>query len=165
MIWPRFVPRSTLDSVASVARSSNNSRPQIAGAVPKDALSGFAFVGLDTHPYEATDDFDRPEYLALSIGVSPSDVAARDKVHLGWYEEVMNGFPAGNISGGANQLKPVGRLAFRNLPILTQYLNMLTSVSNQLRTFRDSFKHGRRRSRSMSSPASPAAPVLVACLT
>jgi hypothetical protein len=116
-------------------------KEQIRGALGA-AMEGFVFLGLDTHARENTDELSMNEYLPLSIGVNPTTVAQGDKDHLGWYTKVMRGYEARNIAGGANTLKPVGRLAFRYGPTFTEYINRLTAAANHLASVRDEFVSG-----------------------
>jgi hypothetical protein len=108
--------------------------------LPSEVVGGFGFLGMDTHPWDSSSVLSQTEYIPIGVGVSPHDRAKGDSAHLGWFENVMHGFPARNVMDGADTLKPVGRLAFHIS--VESLVTRLTEFDNRLRTFREKFRSG-----------------------
>ncbi len=119
----------------SVVRRIKN---QINDLIPEH-INGFAFLGLDTHPQPLNDTLNLNEYVPLSIGVNPNEVARNQPRYLGWYRDLTGTWRARNIQGGANQSKAVGRLAFRHSPTFQEFVGKLELAADRLITFRDEF--------------------------
>lgn len=115
-------------------------KKQIGQDLDSEMAKGFGFLGLDTHPWESSSVLSQSEHMGIGIGVSPHDKARGDSEHLEWFENIMHGFPCPNITDGANTIKPVGRLAFHIS--IGELLKRLTTLDNQLRTFRQNFRVG-----------------------
>lgn len=104
-----------------------------------DQVDGFAFLGLDTHPQPRQDELTTQEYLAMSVGVEPKRAVQSHSHHLDWYPQVMGNFDVRSITGGANKVRPVGRLAFRNPPVLQEFMSRLESILTSLQRPRQGF--------------------------
>lgn len=104
-----------------------------------DRVGGFAFLGLDTHPQPRQDELTTQEYLAMSVGVEPKRAVQSHPHHLDWYPQAMGSFEVRSITGGANKLRPVGRMAFRNPPVLQEFMNRLEKVLTSLQRPRQGF--------------------------
>jgi len=100
---------------------------------------GFAFIGLDTHPKSIKDPLSHLEYVPLSIDIHPDKISKLYPKSLGFYKKLAGKWKARNITTGADKVKAVGRLAFRNPSTLSDYLEKLNDAKNQLRTFREHY--------------------------
>lgn len=101
---------------------------------------GFAFIALDTHPREATDIFTPVEYIEM-IGIHPDTVASnqRNAKSLGWYKKLAGKWSAKTISGGADMVKALGRIAFLFPATLTRFLASLNSAYTAVNRFKENF--------------------------
>ncbi len=115
---------------------------QLQELAPND-LDGFAFLGLDTHRQGAVDELSAGEYLPLSPGVVPDEVARNHPRILGWYRDIVGAFRARSIVGGADQNKPVGRLAFRQPAALADFVSRLELAHDRLARYRERFQVGK----------------------
>jgi hypothetical protein len=104
-----------------------------------DYLDGTAFIGMDTHPESKTDELTTNEYIPLSLGVVPEDVARANRNFLGWYLEAAPYLKAKPIGAGADQIKAIGRLAFRFPTTLTKFTTQLDADWEQLKRFRERY--------------------------
>lgn len=106
----------------------------------RQVRDGFAFIGLDTHPHDRNDILTINEYIALSMGVLPDNVA-RDpsNPHLGWYTNLVGSWGARAIQDGANKVRVVGRLAFLNPPAFQSFNSALGEALNRIMSFRENF--------------------------
>lgn len=105
-------------------------------------LDGFAFLGLDTHQLPPNDVLTRNEYVPLSLRVSPRAVAPQFPEQLGWFADLCGAFMPRNIAGGADRVRAVGRLAFRNPPVFGEFIAKLQQAANRLREPRQNFTAG-----------------------
>jgi len=105
-------------------------------------LDGFAFLGLDTHQLPPNDTLTRNEYVPLSLRVSPQAVAPQFPEQLGWFTELCGAFKPRSITGGADRVRVVGRLAFRNPPVFSEFIAKLQQSANRLREPRQNFMTG-----------------------
>lgn len=110
--------------------------------IPDDQIrQGFAFIGIDTHPSEKGDILTTNEYIPV-IGITPHVVSNQpeNKGYLDWYNKLHKGdWKAKNITGGANQVRAVGRLAFLYPPTLNKFISILTNAFNQSNALRKLF--------------------------
>ena len=114
----------------------------IAAGLPNE-IGGFAFLGLDTYPQPLHDELTSNEYVPLSVGVDPNEVAKTQSKFLGWFRELAGNFKARNIVSGADATKAIGRLAFRQVATLQDFLGKLDHAYDQLNRFRDRFASGK----------------------
>lgn len=118
-----------------------NLKAKINKLVPEYA-DGFAYLGLDTHSQPLNDTLTQNEYVALSVGVSPNRVARDYPKFLDWYRKIVGTFRARNIQAGADQVKVVGRLAFRYQPTFQDFLGKLSIANANLNRFKSAFARG-----------------------
>jgi hypothetical protein len=116
-------------------------KSQIKDLIPEH-INGFAFLGLDTHPQPLNDTLGLNEYVPLSIGVNPNEVARAQPKYLGWYREIAGSWRARNIQGGADRAKAVGRLALRHNATFQEFIGKLELAADRLNTFREEFAAG-----------------------
>jgi hypothetical protein len=105
----------------------------------KSFSRGVAFVGLDTQPPELVDVLAPSEYIPMALGVCPEDAARAQPQFLDWYDDVARGYHVNRINKGADQVKPVGRLAFRYEPTITSFLAVLERAWSRLQRLRDQY--------------------------
>jgi hypothetical protein len=115
-------------------------KKKIEDILPNDKLGGFAFLVLDTHPFDRGTGLTDREYLPLSIGVTPDTVAQLNSQFLKFYTQLVGRWQTGNIQFGANMVRVVGRLAFRNPPTFREFIDRLRSTSNQIMQEREGFR-------------------------
>lgn len=119
------------DTIRSVKREIQREMP--------DDIGGFGFIGLDTHQRSQGDTLALDEYIPLSIGVRPENVVKQRSEQMAWYRQLAQYYTAASIQGGANKVKAVGRFAFRNPPVLQDYLDKLEGALGRLTEFRKRF--------------------------
>ncbi|MBS3920619.1 MAG: hypothetical protein KG012_17230 [Deltaproteobacteria bacterium] len=105
-------------------------------------INGFAFLGMDTYPKPLEDILLQNEYVPLSIGVDPNEVARSQPQYLGWYRELVGSSRVKNIQTGANGARVVGRLAFRHNATFEDFLGKLSLAADRLDDFRRDFAMG-----------------------
>jgi hypothetical protein len=104
--------------------------------------NGFGFIGIDTHNAEKGDILTTNEYVGVTA-ITPHVVAKQpdNKKYLDWYNKLPKGdWKARNITGGANQVRAVGRLAFLYPPTLNKFYSILSSTFNKVNAFRSNFQ-------------------------
>jgi hypothetical protein len=109
--------------------------------IPEQAIKdGFAFIGLDTHPRERNDVLTDSEYVALSVGVQPNNVAKDPNFsnYLGWFREISGNWNAKPIYA-ANKVRAVGRFAFLFPPSLSTFYESMRAALRRVRDFRENF--------------------------
>ena len=116
-------------------------KSEIAELAP-DQIDGFAFLGLDTHPRDHHRQLTLNEYVPLSLGADPQTIAKGSPRFLGWFRPLMANFRAKTITSGADKVKAVGRLAFKNPPTFADFANKLLLAANRLRQPRQKFAQG-----------------------
>lgn len=116
-------------------------KADIDALIPEQAIKdGFAFIGLDTHPRERNDVLTESEYVALSIGVQPNNVAKDPSFsnYLGWFREIAGNWNAKPIYA-ANKVRAVGRFAFLFPPSLSAFYENMRAALRRVRDFRENF--------------------------
>ncbi len=108
-----------------------------------ERIDGFGFLCLDTQKLPDNDILSTYEYVPLSVNVSPKEVVKNFPDQLGWFSEVFGKFVPGNIMGGASAIRALGRFAFRNPPVFTQFVSRLDRIMVQLQQLRPGFAAGR----------------------
>jgi len=105
----------------------------------EDVRRCFAYLAVDTHTRERTDILSQNEYLELSVGVDPRQVANQPEHQraLGWFNQLTGRWAPPSIRGGANKLRILGRFAFCFSPTLTRFCDMLRSALDQVQRFLD----------------------------
>jgi hypothetical protein len=109
----------------------------------KDHAGGFLFLGLDTQPRALNDTLTTNEYLPLSVGVNPGEVARAQPEFLNWYRELTGSYQARDILAGADKTKAVGRLAFTYPPTFQAFASRLARAVSELSQFRKSFSQSK----------------------
>jgi hypothetical protein len=104
-------------------------------------MGGFGFIGLDTKRDKPA-ELDNTQYMAMSIGADPQSIAAGNRPYLQFYEEARGHYAAKSIAGGANQVRLVGRVAFRNPPTLASFKQNLEAILDRIKSPQDGFSAG-----------------------
>lgn len=110
--------------------------------IPDEGIrDGFAFIGLDTHVRDQGDILTPAEYVDLSIGITPYEVAKDPEYsqYLGWFKEVAGNWPAMSITGGADKVRAIGRIAFLFPQTLDRFHTTFSGSLNKVLGFRSNF--------------------------
>lgn len=110
-------------------------------AVSPSRLDGFGFIGLDAHQDDSA-ILTRNEYVSLSLGVTPHEVAANNLEYLDWYLKLTKSWKARNINAGADGVKAVGRFAFRNPTTVGAFISAVSGAGINLIKFREKAEVG-----------------------
>jgi hypothetical protein len=106
-----------------------------------DIRSGFGFIAVDTHHSEKNDVLNTNEYISVT-SVTPHIVSNHrdNKKYLDWYNKIHKGsFKAPTITGGAGQIRAVGRLALLFPPTLNRFYNVFNTTYNNVNAFSAKF--------------------------
>ena len=106
-----------------------------------ERTSAFAFIGIDTQNPDPDDVLTRNEYIPLSLGVNPKTAANQEPEYLGWFPKIVRNFPVKSIRSGANLVKAVGRLAYRNPATFEVFVEKLKRALNDLGLSKESLGH------------------------
>ncbi|MDA8083094.1 MAG: hypothetical protein M0024_05505 [Nitrospiraceae bacterium] len=111
--------------------------------IPDPAVrDGFAFLGLDTHPRERNDILTEAEYVEMSVGVRPNEIArdVEKREALGWFNDLAGKWTSSAILA-ANATRAVGRFAFLFGATLSRYTLNLNQSLTRINQFRSGFAH------------------------